>query len=165
MTDCHVHGSNCGLVCPVHRMVTPEESPGVRWIPNRESMLRIPYCPERDHPAGDSMMMPLCVLDAREARATFRAHEETIGRLSHELRRIAEGVLGDQPWQANYARIQQVARDALAAAPPGAYEQRVRRDVFAFLEEHFDGDSKLYNGTAVAAAIRALASKDSTPPS
>jgi hypothetical protein len=122
-----------------------------------------------------------------ECERKLRAHEETIGRLSHELRRIAEGNLGDESWQANYARIQQVARDALAAAPPGEYEQRVRREALESMYpvlckrcatqqpvfEMEPGDwwhgervrVELHGGhRCYAAAIRALASKDDASP-
>lgn len=36
-------------------------------------------------------------------------------QLAEALRSIAEGNLGDSPWQANYEKIKQVARSALAA--------------------------------------------------
>lgn len=39
----------------------------------------------------------------------------SIEQAREALRRIAEGNLGDAPWQANYARIKQVAAEALAA--------------------------------------------------
>lgn len=43
--------------------------------------------------------------------------EAEVERLKAELRRIAEGNLGDDPWQANYARIKQVASEALNPLP------------------------------------------------
>jgi hypothetical protein len=42
--------------------------------------------------------------------------DAVIARLVEALRNIAEGNLGDAAWQANYARIKDVARAALAAA-------------------------------------------------
>jgi len=42
--------------------------------------------------------------------------DAVIARMAEALRNIAEGNLGDAAWQANYARIKDVARAALAAA-------------------------------------------------
>lgn len=42
--------------------------------------------------------------------------KKEIERLRGELRRIAEGNLGDASWQANYEKIRDVARAALKAA-------------------------------------------------
>lgn len=46
-----------------------------------------------------------------ESNGELRAEVE---RLRGEMKRIAEGNLGDEPWQTNYQRIQDVARAALA---------------------------------------------------
>lgn len=43
-----------------------------------------------------------------------------IEALEAALRRIAEGNLGDLPWEANYERIRQVTRAALAPEAPYA---------------------------------------------
>lgn len=43
---------------------------------------------------------------------------ERVQALEQALRNIAEGDLGDLPWQANYTRIRQVAAAALANASP-----------------------------------------------
>jgi hypothetical protein len=48
-----------------------------------------------------------------EKDAQSIALAERVGVLEAELRRIAEGNLGDMPWQAGYERIKEVARAAL----------------------------------------------------
>ena len=45
----------------------------------------------------------------------MRREATEIERLRQALRNIAEGNLGDAPWQANYARIKEVAAAALEA--------------------------------------------------
>lgn len=74
---------------------------------------------ERDALADDHarLMRDFTALEAertqlRTAQAASRAGEDA---LAYDLRRIAEGNLGDNPWQANYERIRNVAADALAA--------------------------------------------------
>lgn len=52
--------------------------------------------------------------DFREA---FRKQRDQAKRLREALRNIAEGNLGGLPGQANYARIREVAREALSAHP------------------------------------------------
>jgi hypothetical protein len=56
--------------------------------------------------------------------ATIETHSDprdaVIAGLVEALRNIAEGNLGDAAWQANYAKIKDVARAAIAAAKGGA---------------------------------------------
>lgn len=47
-----------------------------------------------------------------------------IMRLVDDMTRIADGNLGDNPWQANYARIKQVATDALTALKEASHDKR-----------------------------------------
>lgn len=60
---------------------------------------------------------------AREAltqeQAALDREIDDAARLAVALRSIAEGNLGDDPWQANYARIREVARAALSQPPVG----------------------------------------------
>lgn len=50
---------------------------------------------------------------AQEACEKLTAAESRALSLEEALRKIAEGNLGDDPWQANYDRIRNVARNAL----------------------------------------------------
>ena len=49
----------------------------------------------------------------REAETFVSAQATRIAELESEMRRIAEGNLGDAPWQANYDCIRDVARASL----------------------------------------------------
>lgn len=51
-----------------------------------------------------------CQANARLIVQAVNSH----GDLVEALRRIAEGNLGDAPWQANYAKIREVAKEALS---------------------------------------------------
>ena len=79
------------------------------------------------HKVADSSL-PECI--ASDVEATLRTMrpkapatdagevERRLADAHAALRRIAEGNLGDAPWQANYTTIKQVACNALAGAPP-----------------------------------------------
>jgi len=49
---------------------------------------------------------------------SYASSQAEIARLKACLRRIAEGNLGDDPWQANYEKIRAVAATALSEALP-----------------------------------------------
>lgn len=49
----------------------------------------------------------------------IRTAEADKARLSEALRNIAEGNLGDAPWQANYDKIREVARAVLSGSSSG----------------------------------------------
>lgn len=53
-----------------------------------------------------------------ETEARAEAAESRVLSLEEALRKIAEGNLGDDPWQANYERIRKVAQDALSGEKP-----------------------------------------------
>ena len=48
-----------------------------------------------------------------------RTPDPRITHLEAEMRRIAEGNLGDAPWQANYDRIREIARASLSSSGEG----------------------------------------------
>lgn len=64
--------------------------------------------------------------------------------LAGALRSIAEGNLGDQPWQANYDRIRQIARNALTPSTHDAPLAKTAREIseaLAASDLHFDAGS------------------------
>lgn len=71
------------------------------WAPLVSSGYEVPA-------AGQAMM---------NASRTLTAQADEIERLRGELRRIAEGNLGDASWQANYEKIRDVARAAQEVKP------------------------------------------------
>lgn len=61
------------------------------------------------------------ITDVPALVATVRHYKARAEAAEAALLSIAEGNLGDEPWQANYARIQEIARAALSpTAPPTA---------------------------------------------
>lgn len=70
-----------------------------------------------DPPDGGDVSLAEQVQRMSDALA---ARDAEVERLRAVLRNIAEGNLGDAPWQANYERIRSVARAALSVSPaPG----------------------------------------------
>lgn len=67
-------------------------------------------------PISSGYEVPAAAQAILQAARTLTAQAEEIERLRGELRRIAEGNLGDAPWQANYEKIRDVASAALKAA-------------------------------------------------
>jgi hypothetical protein len=87
-----------------------------------------------------------------------------VERLRQALRNIAEGNLGDAPWQANYARIKEVAAEALAtvaAANDEAFARWIEAaakvaENFPLAEDHPDAGVLGCRDMEIAAAIRLL---------
>ena len=53
-----------------------------------------------------------------DAKSDIAALLDRIESLEKALERIAEGNLGDAPWQADYAKVKEVARAALSGDRP-----------------------------------------------
>lgn len=67
-------------------------------------------------PTSDKSFYTFAALVETRHRAKLASSQAEIERLRGALRNIAEGNLGDDPWQANYAKIKQVAAAALSGS-------------------------------------------------